>query len=119
MHNLNELKIWNKAIDLCVDVYKATADFPADERYGLTSQLSRASVSVPSNIAEGAGRNSDKDFVRFLSIANGSAYEVQTQLVISNRLGLVDDKTVSPLLDQVVELQKMNYALQNKLSKSY
>ncbi len=119
MHNLNELKIWNKAIDLCVDVYKATADFPADERYGLTSQLRRASVSVPSNIAEGAGRNSDKDFVRFLSIANGSAYEVQTQLVISNRLGLVDDKTVSPLLDQVVELQKMNYALQNKLSKSY
>lgn len=119
MHNLNELKIWNKAIDLCVDVYKATADFPADERYGLTSQLRRASVSVPSNIAEGAGRNSDKDFVRFLSIANGSAYEVQTQLVISNRLGLVDDKTVSPLLDQVVELQKMNYALQNKLSKNY
>lgn len=119
MHNLNELKIWNKAIDLCVDVYKATADFPADERYGLTSQLRRASVSVPSNIAEGAGRNSDKDFVRFLSIANGSAYEVQTQLVISNRLGLVDDKTVSPLLDQVVELQKMNYALQNKLSKSF
>lgn len=119
MHNLNELKIWNKAIDLCVDVYKATADFPADERYGLTSQLRRASVSVPSNIAEGAGRISDRDFVRFLSIANGSAYEVQTQLVISNRLGLVDDKTVSPLLDQVVELQKMNYTLQNKLSKSY
>lgn len=117
MHNLNELKIWNKAIDLCVDVYKATADFPADERYGLTSQLRRASVSVPSNIAEGAGRNSDKDFVRFLSIANGSSYEVQTQLVISNRLGLVDDKTVTPLLDQVVELQKMNYALQNKFNK--
>lgn len=118
MHNLNELKIWNKAIDLCTDVYKATADFPADERYGLTSQLRRASVSVPSNIAEGAGRSSDKEFARFLSIANGSAYEVQTQLIISNRLGLVDDKAVSPLLDQVIELQKMNYALQNKFNKS-
>ncbi len=82
MHNLKELKIWNKAIDLTVDVYKATASFPSEERYGLTSQARRSAVSIPSNIAEGAGRNSNKEFSNFLGIANGSSYELQTQLVI-------------------------------------
>ena len=65
MNKLNELKIWNKAIDLTVDVYKATASFPSDERFGLTSQSRRAAVSIPSNIAEGAGRNSMKEFNNF------------------------------------------------------
>jgi four helix bundle protein len=69
MHNLKELKIWNKAIDLTVDVYKATASFPSEERYGLTSQARRSVVSIPSNIAEGAGRNSNKEFNNFLGIA--------------------------------------------------
>ncbi|BAU53254.1 four helix bundle protein [Mucilaginibacter gotjawali] len=115
MHNLKELKIWNKAIDLSVDVYKATASFPADERFGLTSQSRRSAVSIPSNIAEGAGRNSNKEFCNFLGIANGSSFELQTQLVISNKLSLLNDELLSDLLQQIDELQKMNYAFQNML----
>lgn len=115
MHNLKELKIWNKAIDLSIEVYKATADFPADERFGLVSQSRRAAVSIPSNIAEGAGRNSPKEFTNFLGIANGSSYELQTQLVISNRLNLLNDEKLDSLLKQIDELQKMNYSFQNTL----
>ena len=115
MHNLKELKIWQKAIDLAVDVYKATVNYPADERFGLTSQIRRASVSISSNIAEGAGRNSKKEFCNFLGIANGSAYELQTQLVISNKLNLLKDDLLNDLLKQIEELQKMNYAFQKML----
>jgi len=115
MHNLKELKIWNKAIDLSVDVYKATAGFPSDERFGLISQSRRAAVSIPSNIAEGAGRNSKKEFNNFLGIANGSSYELQTQLIISNKLNLLNDDLLDSLLKQIDELQKMNYAFQKVL----
>jgi four helix bundle protein len=115
MHNLKELKIWQKAIDLAVDVYKATVSYPTDERFGLTSQIRRASVSISSNIAEGAGRNSKKEFCNFLGIANGSAYELQTQLVISNKLNLLQDDLLNDLLNQIEELQKMNYAFQKML----
>ena len=117
MHNLKELKIWNKAIDLTVDVYKATASFPSDERFGLISQSRRSAVSIPSNIAEGAGRNSNKEFSNFLGISNGSSYELQTQLVISNRLSLMDDNTLNNLLTQIDEIQKMNFAFQKTLKK--
>ena len=117
MHNLKELKIWNKAIDLTVDVYKATASFPSDERFGLISQSRRSAVSIPSNIAEGAGRNSNKEFSNFLGISNGSSFELQTQLVISNRLSLMDDNTLNNLLTQIDELQKMNFAFQKTLNK--
>jgi len=115
MHNLKELKIWNKAIDLAVDVYKATSTFPAEEKFGLISQSRRSAVSIPSNIAEGAGRNSDKEFSHFLGIANGSSYELQTQLVISNKLALIDNTLMEGLLSQIDELQKMNYSFQQRL----
>jgi four helix bundle protein len=111
MHNLKELKIWNKALDLTVEIYKATEKFPKEETYGLTSQIRRAAVSVPSNISEGAGRNAKGELKQFLGIANGSAYEVQTQLIISNRLNLIDDVTLEPLLNKIDEIQKMNYKL--------
>lgn len=117
MHNLTELKIWNKAIDFAVDVYTATSNFSQDERFGLISQLRRASVSIPSNIAEGAGRNSKKEFCNFLGIANGSSYEVQTQLVISNKLGFLKDEVLNDLLKRLDELQKMNYSFQQMLNK--
>jgi four helix bundle protein len=117
MHNLKELKIWNKAIDIAVDVYKATSSFPSDERFGLISQSRRAAVSIPSNIAEGAGRNSDNEFAHFLGIANGSSYELQTQLIISNKLALLDDRSMEDLLKQIDELQKMNYSFQQRLKK--
>ena len=115
MNNLKELKIWNKAIDLSVDVYKATASFPVDERFGLTSQSRRAAVSIPSNIAEGAGRNSSKEFNNFLGIANGSSFELQTQLVLANKLELLNNEILDKLLNQIDELQKMNYAFQQML----
>jgi four helix bundle protein len=117
MNNLKELKIWNKAIDLAVDVYKATSTFPNDERFGLTSQSRRAAVSIPSNIAEGAGRNSIKEFNHFLGIANGSSYELQTQLVIANRLAILESEILDPLLTQIDELQKMTYGFQQMLDK--
>ncbi|WP_431293933.1 four helix bundle protein [Pedobacter sp. P26] len=117
MNNLKELKIWNKAIDLAVDVYKATSTFPTDERYGLISQSRRAAVSISSNIAEGAGRNSVKEFNNFLGIANGSSYELQTQLVIANKLAILESEILNPLLDQIDELQKMTYGFQQMLDK--
>ena len=71
MHNLKELNIWKKAMVLALEVYKVVSDFPKDEKYGLTSQIKRSAISIPSNIAEGAGRNHDKEFLQFLGIANG------------------------------------------------
>lgn len=115
MHNLKELKIWNKAVELSVEVYKATANFPKEEIYGLTSQIRRSAVSVPSNISEGAGRNSNMEFLHFLGISNGSSYELQTQLVISNKLKLISNETLQPLLKEIEEIQKMTYTFQNKL----
>lgn len=112
MHNLKQLKIWNRSVELATEVYKATDNFPKEERYGLTSQIRRSAVSIPSNVAEGAGRNSKGEFRQFLGIANGSSYELQTQLVIAKRLELLNDKTVEPLLKEIDELQKMNYKLQ-------
>ncbi len=115
MHNLKELKIWNKAVDLAVEVYKVTANYPTDERFGLINQSRRAAVSVSSNIAEGAGRNSEKEFCNFLGIANGSCFELQTQLVIANKLTLLEEKKLDTLLFKIDELQKMTYGLQQKL----
>ncbi|MFC4211527.1 four helix bundle protein [Pedobacter lithocola] len=117
MNKLNELKIWTKSINLTVDVYKVTASFPSDERFGLISQSRRAAVSIPSNIAEGAGRNSFKEFNNFLGIANGSSYELQTQLVIANKLEILDTESLNPLLMQIDELQKMTYGFQQMLEK--
>jgi len=117
MHKLQDLKIWNKAIDLSVAIYDATANYPANEKYGLTSQIRRAAISIPSNIAEGAGRSSKKEFCNFLGIANGSSYEVQTQLIISNKLSLLNNDLLTGLLQQIEELQKMNYAFQQMLNK--
>jgi four helix bundle protein len=117
MHNLKELKIWNKAIDLATEVYRLTSNFPKEEKYGLTSQIRRSAVSIPSNIAEGAGRNSAREFTHFLSISNGSSYELQTQLIISKNLELVDS-SVDQVLEQLDQIQKMNYALQGKLTQN-
>ena len=118
MHNFKELKIWTKALDLSVSVYKVTASFPKDDRFGLISQIKRSAVSIPSNIAEGAGRNSDKEFIYFLSVANGSAYELQTQLLISNKLNFLKDNVLESMLNELDEIQKMNYNFQKILKKN-
>jgi four helix bundle protein len=110
MHNFKELKFWQKSIDLSVLVYKHTATFPSEEKFGLISQLRRASVSISSNIAEGASRDSAKEFLYFLSISNGSAFEIETQLIIANKLNFIDDDNLLFLLKNVTEIQKMIYS---------
>lgn len=119
MNNLKDLKIWNKAMELTAEVYEATNGFPAEERFGLISQIRRAAVSIPSNIAEGAGRNSIGEFSHFLGIANGSSYELQTQVIISTKLNLLNPEMSDRLLRHLEELQKMTYAFLTTLkSKS-
>jgi len=114
-HNYRNLILWQKAIDLCVEIYKLTAKFPVEERYGLVSQMRRSAVSIPSNIAEGAGRNSNKEFIHFLAIAKGSSNELETQLTVSQKLGFVSDTELESTLIRIDEVQKMNFSLQQKL----
>ena len=102
-------------MELSVEIYKATSSFPLEEIYGLTSQIRRSAISIPSNISEGAGRNSNKEFIHFLGVANGSSYELQTQLMISNKLNFLKDETLLPLLKELEEIQKMTHTFQNTL----
>ena len=118
MHNFKELKIWQKALELSVDVYKVTGLFPKEDKFGLISQIKRSAVSIPSNIAEGAGRNSIKEFIYFLSVANGSSYELQTQLLISDKLNFLKDDVLETMLNDLDEIQKMNYNFQKILKKN-
>lgn len=107
MHRFKELEIWRKSRIFCSEIYNATSDFPTDEKFGLTNQLRRASVSIPSNIAEGSSRNSQKDFSRFLEIAIGSAYEIETQLLIASDLGFLKIENLKSLTDNLEEIIKM------------
>jgi four helix bundle protein len=97
MHQYKQLTVWQNAVDLAVDIYLNTKDFPPEEKFGLTSQLRRAAVSIASNIAEGACRNTPGEFAHFLGISAGSAAEVETQLIIANRLGFVSDEKANDL----------------------
>ena len=115
MHNISELKIWQKSIELTKQVYLLVANLPSDEKYGLSSQIKRSAVSIPSNIAEGAGRNSNKEFKYFMSIANGSTYELQTQLILLSELNLISKEKTQPVIELSIEIQKMNYSFQKKL----
>ena len=117
MHNIGKLKIWNASIDLCVEVYEAVANMPNDERYGLSSQIKRSAVSIPSNIAEGAGRDSSPQFNQFLNIPFGSSYELQTQLIISERLNFISKEVNEPILSKLDEIQKMIYVFKENVNK--
>ncbi len=114
-HNFKNLGIWNKSIDLAVDIYEETETFPKSEEFGLKSQLRRCAVSVPSNIAEGSSRSSNKDFNRFLEISQGSLYEMQTQVIISSRRNFIKKENVEVLDNQITELQKMVSGFQKTL----
>ena len=107
MHQFKELLIWKKSRQFCSEIYFITSSFPSDEKFGITNQLRRASVSIPSNIAEGSSRNSNKDFSRFLEIAIGSAYEIETQLLIASDLGFIKSDKLEPLIIQLEEIIKM------------
>lgn len=115
MHKFKELEIWKKSKSLCTEIYLATANFPSEERFGLTNQLRRACVSIPSNIAEGSSRKSNRDFSRFLELAMGSAYEIKTQLLISSDLGFITTEKLNPLVLKIESLTKMMYRFQSTL----
>lgn len=90
MHNFRELKVWQNARQLVKDIYIASFNFPAEEKFGLTSQIRKSAVSIPSNIAEGSGRNTDKDFSNFINISLGSAFELETQIILAYDLEFIE-----------------------------
>ncbi|NCO59494.1 MAG: four helix bundle protein [Deltaproteobacteria bacterium CG_4_8_14_3_um_filter_51_11] len=114
--NYRELIVWQKAMDLVEMIYQVTRQFPKEELYGLTSQIRRAAVSIPSNIAEGQARQSTAEFRNFLSIAQGSRAEVETQLMIAQRLGYVPQQQAEQILNLSEEIKRMVYSLTAKLS---
>ena len=102
--NHKDLKVWEKSVNLAEKIYKITKKFPKEELYGIVSQIRRASVSVSANIAEGAARNSNKEFIQFLYIALGSLSELETELIISKRIGYLKDEII---FDEIVEIRKL------------
>jgi four helix bundle protein len=112
-----DLRVWNEAYELAVEIYKITKDFPDHERYGLTSQMRRASVSVPANIAEGYGRKHPKEYNQFISIALGSCNELEVYLLLSKDLGYIDETAKNRLLEKNLEIGKMLSNLRSTLGK--
>jgi four helix bundle protein len=113
---VRDLKIWQKSIALVEGCYRVSAKFPVEERFGLTSQIRRASTSVPANIAEGFGRWNSREFLRFLAIASGSLRELETHLVIACRLGYLGEHAIEPLFQSIDELAKMMYRMRTSIS---
>ncbi|MDX9882467.1 MAG: four helix bundle protein [Prolixibacteraceae bacterium] len=115
MNNFKELKVWQQSVDLVVDIYQLTRQFPSEEMYGITSQIRRSSISIPSNIAEGAGRIKPGDFNHFLNIARGSSNELETQLIIAERLNFIDKNETREIFIKIDEIQRMITGLQKTL----
>jgi four helix bundle protein len=112
-----KLEAWSKAIELVIDVYKSSEHFPKEERYGLTSQIRRAAVSIPANLAEGAGRRSQKEFAHFLSNSQGSASELETELIIAHKLGYLDKATFDRLIEQLERIGRLITGLVRHVSR--
>ena len=107
MHNFRKLNIWIKSIDFVADVYRITKTFPKEEKFGLSAQMERAAVSISANIAEGSAKSSEKDFARFLEISLGSAYELETELLIAHKLNYITEETYLLFQNNLIELEKM------------
>lgn len=116
IYSYKDLIVWQKSIDLVIEVYKLAKHLPEDERFGLSSQMRRCAVSIPSNIAEGQQRKSSKDFLHFLSIARGSKGELQTQLYICYRLELLKKQQIKPSMELLSEIGKMITKLMDSLN---
>jgi four helix bundle protein len=106
-HNFKNIKVWQKSVDLAVKVYHITKEFPSEEKFGMTSQMRRASVSIPSNIAEGTAKSTSKSFVNSLDISLGESYELETQAIIANLVGLLDKEQFTSLESDISEVQRM------------
>ena len=117
VQSYKDLEVWQRAMNLVTNVYGLTRSFPKEELYGLTSQIRRSAVSIPSNIAEGRAKRSTKDFMRFINIAYGSIAELETQLMLGQRLGYAADCNVIPLYDEIGHIGRMLNGLLSGLEK--
>ena len=117
MRSYRDLKVWQRAMDLTVRTYEITRRFPAEEKYGLVSQMRRAAASVPANLAEGQARRSDKEFLQMLGIARGSLAEVETFVTLSERLRLIGRESSDELLEECAEINRMMNGLMRALSR--
>jgi four helix bundle protein len=115
MKDFRKLKVWEKAHITALIIYKSTKIFPKEEFYGITNQIRRAAVSIPTNIAEGCGRGSDLDFARFIQMAMGSASEVEYLLILSNELNYLNNEIFNEILSDIIDIKKMLSALIKKL----
>jgi four helix bundle protein len=116
MRNFKQLKIWQKGFDIAVNSFKLTSTFPKEEKYGLTSQITRSAVSIPSNVAEGSSRKSNKDYFRFVEISLGSSFELETQLLIAKAVNVGQEELRDFILKDIDEEQKMLMGFMNKLN---
>ena len=117
VRTFKDLKVWRKAYDMVIDIYKLTKDFPSDERFGLTTQIRRAAVSIPSNIAEGYARRYLKQYIQFLCIAYGSGAELETQLMLAKDLGYLKEGDFRVITELYYEVERMLAALIKALGK--
>ncbi len=117
MKNFKELLIWQKGISIATKCFDLTSIFPKEEKYGISSQITRSGVSIPSNIAEGSSRTSEKDYSRFIEIALGSAFELETQLIIAKNVKFGTTSLIIEILDEITEIQKMLHSFKSKLNK--
>lgn len=117
IHSYRDLEVWRRGVDLVELVYKLTQSFPPEEKFGLVSQLQRAAVSISSNIAEGWGRDSTKDYVHFVRIARSSLFEIETQFIIAHRLGYLNDDALKALLQETEAESKMLLSLIRSLRR--
>ncbi len=116
MRNFKELRIWQKGIEIAVKTFQLTDTFPKEDKYGISQQMTRSGVSIPSNIAEGSSRKSEKDYARFIEISLGSSFELETQLIISEKLSKGDQILLQQLKDDITNQQKMLTGFQQKLN---
>lgn len=115
MHNFKKLEIWIKSMHIVTEIYQITNTFPGNERFGLVSQMQRSAVSIPTNIAEGSAKTSNKDFARFLEISIGSSFELETELIVSYNLKYIDTVVYEDLINKISEIQKMINGFKYKL----
>lgn len=117
MRNFRDYDVWNKSIPFIKKIYVATAEFPGSEKFGIISQIQRASVSISSNIAEGCSRSSEKDFARFIEIAIGSSFEAESLLIVSSELGFITSEKLNELIPELEVIQKQLNTLRSRLSR--
>ena len=117
--DFKKLSVWQLSMDLACEIYKAIRILPIEERFGLSDQMRRAAISIPSNIAEGQRRNSDKEFIHFLSISRGSAAELQTQLILCNRLEYLKEEYIIEIISQLESIDRMLVGLITSINNRF